>query len=456
MGALDTAMTDFAIFEFSGLPKSGKSTTIEIVATYLRRCGYNVALYHDDGTYAPIGKSDLGTLNIYLAGQAINSVLELAHAKARTPTVLLLDRGIFDRLTFSSVLENRGIISENEHKDFSNFLKMQRLTSLIAGVFVFTAPTECVLRREFLNALHDINGKVMNNSFLDEFRKSSLRLAVELSDYFESIEVIDTGKLDGLIRVTARKVAISIEMKLGEIGFKDSKVVLPELEKHGDFLISKTDPTEVAHPYFVKYEGNNYFRYMNALYAPDLAEKLGPNQIVKLCELRNLHSSLTIDRDFNRVLAKIGSSYIKRHFGSSSSLLVLDFGCGDGLSIELLQEQDLGAQFTGCDPSILSIEIAQKKGCDAFHFSSGAKWDLGGRKFDCATAFFVMHFDIAIEDIAELRRHVKDDGIFLFNIYNGSVDAVSEKLQKSGWSRPEEIDSRQLGKAHQVYVCRAM
>lgn len=449
-------MRDFAIFEFSGLPKSGKSTTIEIVATYLRRIGYNVSLSYDHGTYAPIGKSDLGALNIYLAGKVVNSILELAYSKARTPTILLVDRGLFDRLTFSQTLVGREKIAFHEHTSFSNYLRMQRLMNLIDGVFVFTAPSDLILRREYSHAIHDTNGEVMNNDFLDDFRKSSLKLASDLSSDFSSIELVDTGNLDGLVRFTARKVAISIQKRLYDIGFHDEKVSLPKLDRYGDFLVSKGALDKITLPYYLRYEGEEYYRYMNALYAPSLPENLNSDQVVKLCELRNMYSGLTIDESFNRSLAKSVCDYISDHFNPSSEFSILDFGCGDGLSLQLMQDEGLKGDFVGCDLSRNSVETATKRGFKAFHFVSGDKWDLHGKRFDCATAFFVMHFDIPIADIRELRKHVKHGAPFIFNIYNGTVHTVEDKLVKCGWSSPVSVEARQLGRGHQLYMSRAI
>lgn len=450
-------MTDFAIYEFSGLPKSGKSTVIEIVSTHFRRCGYNVQVHQDFGTYASIGKKELGALNIYLANKAINSILEVAYSKARLPTILLIDRGLFDRLTFSQTLFERSVVSREEHLSFSSFVKLERLRKLVSGVFVFTAPVDLVMQRELSEALNSNHGDVMNRKFLENFHSASSHLVKDLGKELQSIEVVDTGRLDGRIRDTARQVAISIEKSLDEIGFSDPSLPARNFKKYGNFVISKTTEKNAAGPYFINFEGSQYIRYMTSLYTPKEPSKLTVQEVIELCELRNSFPELTIDSDFNRTVVENVTSAIKSDLGTMGEIKILDFGCGDGRSLELLLDGFCNDQLLGIDPSRRSIEEARQKGLRVEHFESGELWSFGEKKFDVVTAFFVMHFNIPLSDLTNLRNETKTGGYFYFNIYNRSIVSISSLLNQAGWSEPLQVNIGDANlRGHRVFRVQAI
>lgn len=449
-------MTDFAIFEFSGLPKSGKSTVIEIVSTHLRRSGYNVQVFQDTGTYAPIGKNNLGELNMYLANCAVNAILEIAYSKARLPTILLVDRGIFDRCTFSKTLFQRSHITEEEHHRVIEYLKIDSLTKLISGVFVFSASVECVMRREMVDALNSTKGDVMNASFLQTFKAASEELSRELDSNFQNIEVIDTERLDGRIRETARLVSISVERSLNRVGFVDPKVPRPVVERHGDFLVCLESDECTALPYYLCHQDSEYTRYMDCLYTPKLPSEMTTEEAVALCEIRNKYPNLTIDTEFNRDVVEVVAKYVISRPTFNTQIDILDFGCGDGRSMELLIEKFPAANLMGFDPGERSIQQAKKKGLDVIQFTSESDWGLNQIEFDLITAFFVMHFSIPLADLITLRSMTRKGGEFFFNIYNGNLGTLVSNLLEAGWSNPVELQSDQSVKGHRVYRSEAI
>lgn len=134
------------IYEFSGLPKSGKTTIIDIVSHYFRRKGFRVLVHRDTGTYAPIRKNELGALNIYLASQAVTFLLETYYSAHSDHQLIFIDRGLFDRCVFSETLRELGYIDERECAVVNNFLLTPRLTGTLARVFLFTISPELSLK----------------------------------------------------------------------------------------------------------------------------------------------------------------------------------------------------------------------------------------------------------------------------------------------------------------------
>lgn len=102
-GVLSTMLDRHVIIEFAGIPKSGKTTILDVVSHYLRRQRVPIAEHHGGGRYAPLGKENLGKLNLYLACEAVRYVVSTSQ-DGLSPRVHLLDRGIVDRLIFTRSL----------------------------------------------------------------------------------------------------------------------------------------------------------------------------------------------------------------------------------------------------------------------------------------------------------------------------------------------------------------
>ena len=96
------------VFEFAGVPKSGKTTVMDVVSHYLRRRSISVEEYHGGGRYAPIGKDALPQLNLYLAAQCLARLSSIGQPTGSPTKIYLLDRGPIDRVIFSTPSSNWG------------------------------------------------------------------------------------------------------------------------------------------------------------------------------------------------------------------------------------------------------------------------------------------------------------------------------------------------------------
>lgn len=198
------------IFEFAGMPKSGKTTVLRIIEHFLKGKGYRIQEFHGGGHYAPIDKNEIGSFNLYLAAKAIESLVVFSQIEKRHPRILLMDRGIFDRCIWTKVLVERKEIKPSETEAILNFLTVPRLLERIDGVFLFVSSPQLCLEREAENKLIVRTGRVMNQDRLTALRSVSLNLAKHYSNRLSHIHVLDTDKLDGKIKSTAEVVAEKI------------------------------------------------------------------------------------------------------------------------------------------------------------------------------------------------------------------------------------------------------
>ena len=110
-------------FEFSGTPKSGKSTCIEIVPHFFRRVGFRV-LSPTEGASRRTPRylrDNWFRFNIWSASYALTHILEGLSSPERYH-IAILDRGLFDALVWIQLLADRKQIALDDLKKVHEFL----------------------------------------------------------------------------------------------------------------------------------------------------------------------------------------------------------------------------------------------------------------------------------------------------------------------------------------------
>lgn len=206
------------VVEFCGMPKSGKTTILNIVAQYMRRNGFVLNEFHGGGRYAPIGKSDLPALNLYLAAEATRFLLPVGR-EGRVPCVHLLDRGLLDRLIFTRALGSLNLLSVQHVTAVEGMLaEVAQLVDVQAGM-VFTADVASSLRRENSHTLVGGQGRVMNDSLLDALRQEALYVIEQPPAWApETLVHVDTEARDGHVVQTAEFVLGSLNGLIPQLG----------------------------------------------------------------------------------------------------------------------------------------------------------------------------------------------------------------------------------------------
>lgn len=178
-------------FEFSGMPKSGKTTTIESVRHFYKRLGFKVREYSGHDRRIDIDKSNPRELNIILASRAVEYIV--AHSvKDHEPTIHFMDRGIFDRCVFTAMELRHNNISFDEAETLTKYLLMEENCKLVDGLFVFSVPTEISMKREYDKTLLKLSGRVMNDFYLTEFQNVLKEIYENKSKKFKNINWITT------------------------------------------------------------------------------------------------------------------------------------------------------------------------------------------------------------------------------------------------------------------------
>ena len=195
--------------EFSGTPKSGKSTCIDIVSHFFRRINYRV-LSPSEGASRRTPhhlRADLVAFNTWSASYALTLILESLYDPYKYQLVIL-DRGLFDALAWFQLMLNRDQITLETCDQIHNFLLIDKWRSIIDEVFLFTADPDTSLERENQHTLIDEPGRTMNPEFLQELNVAYSSVRKKYADEFQHFENIDTSGSEATTpESTAAKVA---------------------------------------------------------------------------------------------------------------------------------------------------------------------------------------------------------------------------------------------------------
>ena len=197
--------------EFSGTPKSGKSTCIDIVSHFFRRVGYNV-LAPTEGASKRTPyylRRDLVAFNMWSASYALTHIIEGLHHSDRYH-LAILDRGLFDALVWFQLLENDAQISTDVRTTIHNFLMVEKWKSVIDSVFLFTADSRTSLDRENADKLIDEPGRAMNTDFLNKLNEAFTEVRRSYGGKFKITDIDTSNNESTTPRSTAAQVADKI------------------------------------------------------------------------------------------------------------------------------------------------------------------------------------------------------------------------------------------------------
>ena len=184
------------VIEFSGTPRAGKTSTIRQVKSFLKRYGLNVKVVSEKASVCPIRDKRHPSFNIWTAATTLAEILELTQDPPLTtdPDIVLLDRGIFDAVTWLSAMEDLERISSSTRKATEEFLLAEDWRSKINGVILMTASPSDALSREkgFLPA--PVDGVIVNNEFLEKMLTAAMTNKDRLKSKFRVYHINTSAK----------------------------------------------------------------------------------------------------------------------------------------------------------------------------------------------------------------------------------------------------------------------
>jgi len=226
------------------------------------------------------------------------------------------------------------------------------------------------------------------------------------------------------------------------------------LLRAGKFYIYSHFNKGLAGPPILRIGESIYYRFMNFIYLPQTLQKFGPKQTIEICDIRLKYLDELVDLELNRhIIAAIVDRALSSFITIPSSIKALDFGCGSGLSSELLLEYIPNLELIGVDISENAILYCHKQGLAAVLTFPEKPLPFEAATFDLIFAIFVMHFNISMLTLLELRRVLRDSGKFLCNVYQLDVDRVSKQLRDAGFYSIELKNISGINPNHILISC---
>ena len=188
------------VIEFAGVPKAGKTSNLEQVLSFFKRCGFSVESVAEQAAICPVRDKKHPNFNIWTACTTLAQLLEKTQAPPRKgdPDILFVDRGIFDAICWMRLMNKEfSRLAKEEYQLIEKFLSINEWRRRISAVIVMTATPEKAIRRERGELLPDDDslGSIMNPAVLKAVQKN---VATSVKDYDKrfNLHVVDTDQSD--------------------------------------------------------------------------------------------------------------------------------------------------------------------------------------------------------------------------------------------------------------------
>jgi predicted NUDIX family phosphoesterase len=198
------------VIEFAGVPKAGKTSTLNQVQAFLKRCGFATSVVVERASVCPIRDKKHANFNIWTACTTLAQILEKTQVPPRSedPDILILDRGLFDSIWWLELMERLARIRKAEREDVERFLLSDEWRHRVSGVIVMTVRPEDALKREQgILPVAGSEGSIMNAAVLEQCRVVVEEACERLRDKFRILK-IDTSAGGPLSTPTAACEAV--------------------------------------------------------------------------------------------------------------------------------------------------------------------------------------------------------------------------------------------------------
>lgn len=180
------------LIEFAGLPRTGKTTCVESLASFLRHQGFHVGSITDRGNVCPIVDKLTPEFNAWTILAVARQFLELKSAGVH---VVLADRGLFDGVVWLRMMMNTDRTRKEIYSDLRHVSRSFLWWQHQKCTFVLRASIPAILERDAERRIYQTTGTIVKESILQDYRQA-LDEEVHLSaDEGIAIHVIDTDTL---------------------------------------------------------------------------------------------------------------------------------------------------------------------------------------------------------------------------------------------------------------------
>lgn len=211
------------VIEFAGVPKAGKTSTISQIQTFLKRCGFRVKVVVERASVCPIVDKRHATFNVWTACTTLAQILENTQEPPRPddPQILILDRGLFDAITWFTMMDRLSRIRTEDRKVIEEFLLLPEWRRRLTGVIVMlVSPDEAMVREQGVLPVEGI-GSIMNRDVLARMRETVEACITDFGGKFRIVTIDTTPsrqrpRLEKTVREATERILDWIDEHLQE------------------------------------------------------------------------------------------------------------------------------------------------------------------------------------------------------------------------------------------------
>ena len=179
------------IIEFFGLPKTGKTTTVDALVKSLNKDGFNVSKVHERASVCPIKDKLHPSFNYWTTVSFMKEYLE---ANEKGYDYLIADRGILDAYIWVYLLSKK-IQNTNFITRFENLINQSFVLEKYLLAFSYKAKYNVIMSREKERTMKKFrNGRIMNEEILDLYNSTYEEINPKLKIISNIVELDTTNK----------------------------------------------------------------------------------------------------------------------------------------------------------------------------------------------------------------------------------------------------------------------
>lgn len=198
------------VIEFTGTPRTGKTTIINNLFDYFKKGGFNIKLIEEFTTSKHYKeelknkwkKLDTGERNLLILEEIYKT---LTDAIKENYDIILIDRGLYDRQIWNLLRYQTGDIPEDKYfKTRDKYLEISK--TIIDYLIITYTDSLTSLRRDYINSLSLEQRNFLNLDNIENYNQSLSKLQNTFTEN-NNMSIIDTTNIsprDASIEITSK------------------------------------------------------------------------------------------------------------------------------------------------------------------------------------------------------------------------------------------------------------
>ncbi len=182
------------LFELTGTPSAGKTTTITELDKFFRRMGFRVLRPQEGAEVIRHIERTTPIYNVRTATYALNLLIDLAHGHQYD--IVLFDRCLFDAYHWMMYWQEKGKLTPEQAKTYQSFFLAPLWTDFLDGAYFLICEPEEAMKRELKIALSKKLGETTNPETIRILVERYRRAFGNLKNRFPQLTLLETTRLD--------------------------------------------------------------------------------------------------------------------------------------------------------------------------------------------------------------------------------------------------------------------